>query len=66
MDWRPIIAIAILLILFGFFAGVEIAFASVSKLSVELRKKQGRYAGRIWAAFIDGPTRFIVAILLAM
>jgi len=65
MYWTPFAIIAAALILFGFFTGVEIAFGSVSKLSVELRKKQGRYAGRTWAAFLDNPTRFLVAILLA-
>jgi len=36
MDWMAVIAIVFSLILIGFFAGVEIAFVSVSKLSVEL------------------------------
>jgi CBS domain containing-hemolysin-like protein len=39
MDWMALIAIIISLVLIGFFAGVEIAFVSVSKLSVELKKK---------------------------
>ncbi len=51
MDWNSIIAIVASLVLIGFFAGIEIAFVSVNKLSIELRKKQGSYPGRTWAAF---------------
>ncbi|MGH2646430.1 MAG: CNNM domain-containing protein, partial [Ginsengibacter sp.] len=65
MDWISIIAIVASLILIGFFAGIEIAFVSVSKLSIELRKKQGSYPGRTWAAFMEKPTRFIGTTLIA-
>jgi len=66
MDWTPIIAIVISLVLIGFFAGIEIAFVSVNKLSIELRKKQGSYAGRVWAEFMDTPTRFIGTTVIAL
>ncbi|MDQ6888950.1 MAG: hemolysin family protein [Bacteroidota bacterium] len=66
MDWTSIIAIAASLILIGFFAGIEIAFVSVSKLSVELKRKQGSYTGRIWSAFMEAPTRFIGTTLIAL
>ena len=65
MDWIPLIAIVASLLLLGFFTGVEIAFVSVSKLSIELRKKQGNYAGRSWAAFKENPARFIGTMLIA-
>src|SRR6185369_12236311 len=66
MDWMAIIAMGVALILIGFFAGVEIAFVSASKLSVELKKKQGGYSGRIWAAYMDKPARFIGTTLIAL
>ena len=66
MDWTAAIAILISLILIGFFAGVEIAFVSVSKLSVELKKKQGTYVGRIWASYMEKPARFIGTTLIAL
>ena len=66
MDWTAAIAIVISLILIGFFAGVEIAFVSVSKLSVELKKKQGTYVGRIWASYMEKPARFIGTTLIAL
>ena len=64
MDWITIIAIAITVILIGFFLGIETAFISVSKLSIELKKKQGSYTGKIWSAFMEKPSRFIGTILL--
>src|SRR6476469_8623819 len=66
MDWTAVIAIGISLILIGFFAGVEIAFVSASKLSVELKKKQGSYSGRIWASYMEKPARFIGTTLVAL
>ena len=66
MDWTAVIAIIISLILIGFFAGVEIAFVSVSKLSIELKKKQGTYVGRIWASYMEKPARFIGTTLIAL
>ncbi len=66
MDWTSIIAIAASLILMGFFAGIEIAFVSVSRLSVELKRKQGNYTGKIWSGFMEAPTRLIGTILIAV
>ncbi|MEO5944833.1 MAG: hemolysin family protein [Ferruginibacter sp.] len=58
-------AIIISIIFIGFFSGVEIAFISANKLSIELSKKQGTYSGRIWGQFTENPTRFIGTILIA-
>jgi putative hemolysin len=56
------IIIAVLLI--GFFSGVEIAFISSNKLSFELFKKQGKYAGKIWGEYAKNPTKFIGILLV--
>lgn len=64
MDWITFIPIIIALLVIGFFSGIEIAFISANKLSVELRKKQGSYSGRIWSIFLAKPARFIVTTLL--
>jgi CBS domain containing-hemolysin-like protein len=61
-----VIAIVLSLILIGFFAGIEIAFVSVSKLSIELKKKQGTYVGRVWATYMEKPARFIGTTLIAL
>ncbi|MES2776258.1 MAG: hemolysin family protein [Bacteroidota bacterium] len=59
-----IIFILITLLLIGFFAGIEIAFISVNKLSIELKKKQGKRSGQILGRFIDKPSRFIGTCLV--
>ena len=64
MDWITIMAITIALSLIGFFSGIETAFISVSKLSIELKKKQGSYTGKIWSAFMEKPSRFIGTTLV--
>ncbi|MEO6818889.1 MAG: CNNM domain-containing protein, partial [Ginsengibacter sp.] len=66
MDWIPIAAMISAALLIGFFSGIEIAFISVSKLSVELKRKQGRYSGKIWSAFMEKPPRFIGTTLLVV
>ena len=64
MDWIFIISLTIIILLIGFFSGIETAFISASKLSIELRKKQGSYSGRIWSGFMQNQVRFIGTSLL--
>lgn len=52
------------LILMGFFAGIEMAFYSVNRLDIELKKKQGRASGEILHEFIDSPIRFLGTTLV--
>ena len=64
MDWIIFTPLIISFLLMGFFSGIEIAFISANKLSIELRKKQGSYSGRVWSEFMKRPGRFMVSILL--
>lgn len=64
MDWTSIIILTVTLILIAFFSGIETSFISASKLSIELRKKQGTYSGRVWSNFMDKSARFIGTSLL--
>ena len=66
MDWIALFAIIISLILIGFFSGIEIAFVSANKLSIELRKKQDTYSGRVWGEFADKPAKFIGTTLVGV
>lgn len=66
MDWIALVAIIASLLLIGFFSGIEIAFVSANKLSIELNRKQGTYSGKIWGAYSDKPTRFIGTILVGL
>ncbi len=52
------------LLLTGFFAGIEIAFISANKLSIELKKKQGKKSGITLSRFLDSPSRFIGVTLI--
>ena len=61
-----LIAIFVSLLFIGFFAGIEIAFISANKLSLELNKKQGSYAGKIWGNFAEQPAKFIGTILVVV
>lgn len=66
MDWIALFAIIISLLLIGFFSGIEIAFVSANKLSIELRKKQGSLSGRLWGNYADKPARFIGTMLVSV
>lgn len=66
MDWIAFLAIVISLLFIGFFAGIEIAFVSANKLSIELNRKQGTHSGRIWGHFSDNTARFIGTTLVGI
>ncbi|MBU3675823.1 MAG: HlyC/CorC family transporter [Chitinophagaceae bacterium] len=61
-----ILYIIICLILIGFFSGIEIAFVSSNKLNFELKKKQGSYAGKVLARFMENPATFIGTSLVGI
>ena len=54
----------ITILLMGFFAGIEMAFYSANKMSIELKKKQGRASGQILDQFIDHPVYFLGTTLI--
>lgn len=66
MDWITPVAIIASLLLIGFFAGIEIAFITANKLSIELNRKQGTRSGKVWGYFSDRPARFIGTTLVGI
>ncbi len=64
--YLTIIWISITLLFIAFFEGIEIAFVSVNRLQVELRKKQGKTSGLIISRFMEQPSRFIGACLVGV
>ncbi len=54
------------ILLIGFFAGTEIAFVSVNKLNIELKKKQGSFSGKILGRFMENPAEFIGTSLIGV
>lgn len=61
-----IFLIVITIIFIGFFAGMEIAFVTANKLSIELKKKQGKLSGIILSKFMEAPARFIGTCLIGI
>src|SRR5580700_613174 len=66
MDVSSLIGIVITLLLTGFFAGIETAFSSANKLSIELKKKQGLGSGRILSKFLESPARLVGTIVIGL
>ncbi len=58
--------IGINLLFIAFFSGLEIAFISASRLSVELKKKQGLRSGAILSKFMEAPSRFLGTCLIGV
>jgi CBS domain containing-hemolysin-like protein len=52
------------LILMGFFAGIEMAFYSANRMTIEIKKKQGYNTQQILARFIDSPAIFLGMTLI--
>ncbi len=61
-----LMAIGFTLIMVGFFSGYEIAFVSANRLSIELKKKQGRRGGLLVAGFIENQAKFIGTCLIGV
>ncbi|HEY8387536.1 MAG TPA: hemolysin family protein [Parasegetibacter sp.] len=56
----------LIILLFAFFAGLEMAFVSANKLNIELKKKQGKRNGIILSRFMDEPSKFIGTCLIGL
>lgn len=63
-DVNTLIWFLLTILLMGFFAGIEMAFYSANRLSIELRKKQGLASGHILDQFVDHPVRFLGTTLI--
>ena len=59
-----IISIIIALFFIAFFSGIEVAFGSANRLSIELKKKQGFSSGILLSALFDNPSRFLGTIIV--
>lgn len=47
-----------------FIGGVESAYYSASRLAIELKKKQGRFSGKVWWDFFQNPVKFVASSIL--
>ena len=64
VEIRIVIWFVLTILLMGFFAGIEMAFYSANRMSIELKKKQGRASGQILDQFIDHPVYFLGTTLI--
>jgi CBS domain containing-hemolysin-like protein len=48
----------------AFYSGVEVAFGSANRLSIELKKKQGTHSAILLSRLLDNPSRFIGIIII--
>jgi putative hemolysin len=64
MDVYVIIAICIAFLFIAFFSGIEVAFATASRLNIELKKKQGSPSAIFLSRLLDEPSRFIGTVLI--
>jgi len=59
-----IVWFVITLLMMGFFAGVEMAFYSVNRFSIELRKKQGSPDALLLSKYFENPELFLSTMLI--
>ncbi len=66
MGTLVLLGIIIAFLLAGFFAGVEVGFVSLNRLSVELRKKQKSKSAILLSGYLDEPAKFISAMIVGI
>src|SRR5215467_126018 len=64
INTNTLIWIIIAWLMIIFFEGIEVAFVSANRLTIELKKKQGVQSGIILSRFLEYPSRFIGATLI--
>lgn len=64
IEWNTIIFFILTLLLMGFFAGIEMAFYSINRLSIELKKKKGGGPAQLVSKFVETPARFLGTTLV--
>jgi putative hemolysin len=64
IDWSSLVFFILTILLMGFFAGIEMAFFSANRLTIEVRKKQGGRSGKILSDFIETPDHFLGTTLI--
>jgi len=64
IHWNSILFFILTLALMGFFAGIEMAFYSANRLSIEIKKKQGGSSLLILSKFVESPARFLGTTLI--
>lgn len=64
IEWNTILFFILTLLLMGFFAGIEMAFYSINRLSIEIKKKKGGGRSQLVSKFVETPARFLGTTLV--
>ncbi|HMR92514.1 MAG TPA: hemolysin family protein, partial [Chitinophagaceae bacterium] len=64
VEWKTIAWFIFTLLLMGFFAGIEMAYYSANRLSLDLKRKQGGTTGQLISKFTENPASFIGTTLI--
>lgn len=64
IEWNAILFFILTLAIMAFFAGIEMAYYSANRLSLELKKKQGGANAQRLTKFIDSPAKFLGTTLI--
>lgn len=66
METLLLLGILIAFLLAGLFAGIEVGFVSLNRLSIELRKKQRSKSAQTLSDYLDEPSKFISAMIVGI
>ena len=66
METLLLLGILVAFILAGLFAGIEVGFVSLNRLSIELRKKQRSKSAQTLSDYLDQPSKFISAMIVGI
>lgn len=64
INLNTVIGIVLSIVLIGFFAGIQIAFVNVNRLTIELKKKQGKSSSILLSHLISAPAKFLGTTLI--
>lgn len=64
INLNTVIGIVLAIILIGFFSGIQIAFVNINRLTIELKKKQGKSSSILLSRMIATPTKFLGITLI--
>ncbi|RYY41840.1 MAG: HlyC/CorC family transporter [Chitinophagaceae bacterium] len=64
METSVIIWFFVTILMMAFFSGIEMAFYSVNRFGVELKKKQGRPGAQLLSRFIQTPEIFVSVMVI--
>lgn len=64
IPWNSILFFILTLLMMGFFAGIEMAYYSVNRLGLELKKKKSGTSSILVSEFIESPAKFLGSTLI--